>query len=1640
MAERDTEEGFNWKRRWVTLVPDHEISLGTHRDASENDSELVSLRDVADTPCLVLLSEPGMGKSWELAALAEFLGSEGKQVDLVIGRDPNLPGILDALLLSDNCRSWAVEDRQWHILIDGVDEISGGLEPKRLLDNFLDRLFGCGTKVGLLKIAFTCRTSAWTDQLDQMIEDRWPPDAFKRLTLQPLSDNDIRTAVEKVELGAESKATLIAHLSDEKMRAVAGRPFLLALLFDRHRTSVTLPTRQTDLIEFAIKAALRETGGSIDDQLAMVGRLAAASTFSDLRRLTTALGSADSDTLSVSRISGGVEPTRDGSVTATPALFSLCMQSALFVEVAPKIFEWSHRIFSDFLAARYLADHRLSSDEILSLLIVPEVGGPGGIAPSLTEVAGWAAVMIPGLFDELLDRQPDVLLQSQAAALEPADRARLTKTILGRFAAGDLIDRYDQLLPLLGRLDHPQLEEQLLSLISGAETPSFARRAAIDLAAAAGKTALTDAIIKVAEDPKLDGVLRMIAARAIRGMSGAGAGALLAPVLDKDLSSDTDDRLRGTVLQASWPDAISFRKLLAALTVPKRSNLLGPYQLFLYRFEMPALLPEQALEAIEWLRLRLDVDDGEHDRLGRIMARLFWAAASQILTPQVADAMAGLIVAADHGLSRIVGERAEHTSYWPGDGLARASLVEKVLQQSPDPLRGVVLFYNLPDLIVPHDLDEYLKKLTAAREGPLRDALSRIVVELAVQLPIDTLDEVWEVGSRVPPLQSALNQRYSIELDSPAAVYMRRNVERERDAARLKANEEATAAAWRSAADGLLDRIEAGDAQLWWQLNIHLFHRPTGGYDSHFEFDSDLTKTPGWSALEEPERERITRTAFDYLVREPLSDTSWLGTNTSHRPANAGVRALRLLRDKAPDTFAALREDTWASWAPATVGFFGNDIYEGNAQRVLVAEAYRKAPIAVMSAIRQIATGSKSEGISSRQLDLLEAILDAPLASLLRELHQSSDLKGDDAKLEILSFLVRSGDTKSIAVVVDALENAGASVAPRDPAETRLLARATVELLLRDPRDIWLKLLELRDRDDTFAREIWSQLAEQVAFDRSPILDDLSEYTLAQGYIDLVSLLPERPSPEVGARVLSAPDFVDQLRSILLRRLVALGTNVALEQLHRVQRSIPDGKETLHWSIEEARRNVRANHIRREDPADVLLRIGGMGLASTSAAPPAPPGKTPQLDAAADGSIDTDIPAPKPDPSGPLPEAQRRTILAVATEWKSLHGGISTLNRDLCTALAALGHAVVCLVPEASEAEINDATTVKVKLVGCPQSVGITGIDCMLLCQVEDIGGKPDLVIGHDHITGRFARALATRFSAKYVHFLHTIPQENEGLKTPRADTPRDVLDGETKLEKQLKLANEANLVVAVGPRIKNSFLMEAIDPPRVCVLVPGLSPELLKLTPDPSNLPRNTCFMSARMEDALVKGGLLACDVIKIVGNGRDWAGADIPVLIMRGFSENANAEFAKIGEMAKYAQFVQLRSFTTDPLKLTNGYLKAALILMPSVAEGFGLTGLEAIAAGVPVIISESSGLAEYLRNSSMNDGLPLELVDPCIAPVHLSDEDTRNAWAAKVDAALFDRKAAFERAAELRKALRIRLTWDRAARNLSTEFESL
>lgn len=56
--------------------------------------------------------------------------------------------------------------------------------------------------------------------------------------------------------------------------------------------------------------------------------------------------------------------------------------------------------------------------------------------------------------------------------------------------------------------------------------------------------------------------------------------------------------------------------------------------------------------------------------------------------------------------------------------------------------------------------------------------------------------------------------------------------------------------------------------------------------------------------------------------------------------------------------------------------------------------------------------------------------------------------------------------------------------------------------------------------------------------------------------------------------------------------------------------------------------------------------------------------------------------------------------------------------------------------------------------------------------------------------------------------------------------------------------------------------------------------------------------------------------------------------------------------------------RSFCESRQKLAETFQEADLVIMPSRSEGFGLTALEALSAGLPILIGWNTGLAEALK----------------------------------------------------------------------------
>ncbi len=411
--------------------------------------------------------------------------------------------------------------------------------------------------------------------------------------------------------------------------------------------------------------------------------------------------------------------------------------------------------------------------------------------------------------------------------------------------------------------------------------------------------------------------------------------------------------------------------------------------------------------------------------------------------------------------------------------------------------------------------------------------------------------------------------------------------------------------------------------------------------------------------------------------------------------------------------------------------------------------------------------------------------------------------------------------------------------------------------------------------------------------------------------------------------------------------------------------------------------------------------------------------------AQADRSLTSLDISPGAEPIDNTDASKRLCIIAVATEWESRHGGLSTLNRNLCVELAAVGHRVVCMVPEASEQERTEAEQAGILLLTPEVEPGLSGTDRLLLNMQLPESFVPDLIIGHDRKTGPHAKVLAQKYDrAKFVLFIHTRPESIEWYKD-KLGPDDQAYTAEERRTLQTSLASSAAIVVGVGPALTlaaRSLVYLAEPMPLVHQLDPGY-----RTVTRPSNLPPEiVCLLLGRAEDYTLKGLDIAAKALgEVTRRGKLTMP---PKLIVRGAPAGTGQELRNLLVQFGGAKLdVEVRNYSHDTNLLLKDIQMASLVLMPSRSEGFGLVALEAVAAKTPVLVSDRSGFAFLLKDKLGQDAQYM------IVDTHDDLDESAREWERSIEYVLLDRKSAFVRAETLQKKLAEVLDWKKAVRQL-------
>ena len=323
-------------------------------------------------------------------------------------------------------------------------------------------------------------------------------------------------------------------------------------------------------------------------------------------------------------------------------------------------------------------------------------------------------------------------------------------------------------------------------------------------------------------------------------------------------------------------------------------------------------------------------------------------------------------------------------------------------------------------------------------------------------------------------------------------------------------------------------------------------------------------------------------------------------------------------------------------------------------------------------------------------------------------------------------------------------------------------------------------------------------------------------------------------------------------------------------------------------------------------------------------------------------------------------------VTFLGCEWGSSAGGLSTINRELAIHLS--NHSAVkvsLLVPEGAcnFEEITEAHTYGITIVEAKRLAAFDRLDWLSFPPHEHL---MDVVVGHGVKLGRQIPVIrhSARFSnCKWVQVVHTAPEDLSRYKC----YSDPISKGETKHESEVELCKLADLVVPVGPRLKEaytSYLLRCRTDQDVLSITPGLFQrefgDLIQTRNEHAEF-KVLLFGRGDDEDFELKGYNIAAQAFT------DRRLKNKPYHLF--FVGAPEGKQEKVREKLLQREIAEaqltVRKFLQSREKLKDLLCEADLAIMPSKSEGFGLVALEALSAGLPILVASKSGFAKALEN---------------------------------------------------------------------------
>ena len=292
---------------------------------------------------------------------------------------------------------------------------------------------------------------------------------------------------------------------------------------------------------------------------------------------------------------------------------------------------------------------------------------------------------------------------------------------------------------------------------------------------------------------------------------------------------------------------------------------------------------------------------------------------------------------------------------------------------------------------------------------------------------------------------------------------------------------------------------------------------------------------------------------------------------------------------------------------------------------------------------------------------------------------------------------------------------------------------------------------------------------------------------------------------------------------------------------------------------------------------------------------------------------------------------------------------------------------VTFLVPEGvcKDDEKREAGNYGITIVEAKEQTGYDPLD-WLISPPNDL--SIDVIIGHGKKLGRQVQGIrncAEFKNCKWVQVVHIAPEDLGKFK----DYSNPTSKGERKHQVEVDLCKRADLVMPVGPRLTefySSYLQRYKKEMDVLSFTPGLfEREFGDLEQDVNNNADFKVLIFGRgdKEDFELKGYSIAA---KAFTDPRLEKKPYQLIFVGAPKEKEEQEEFKeRLLQCGIAKEQLVVRTFIENRDSLKDLLCEVDLAIMPSKSEGFGLVALEALSAGLPILVGSRSGFAKALEN---------------------------------------------------------------------------